>query len=111
MPTGPIKCMFRALQGMQHFIKTNHGISKDSYGASYLDGKPVQGSGQGNGASPTIWALISTPLLNMMRTLGHGVSLETPIKKDQIQLVGCSFVDDTDLLQTPTLESTPLVQC
>ena len=47
----------------------------------------------------------------MMRTLGYGVSLETPMKKDPVQFVGCSFVDDTDLLQTPALGSTPLAQC
>ena len=100
MPLGPIKCMLQALQGMKHYIKTSHGISTSSYGATLEDGKPVQGSGQGNGASPTIWALISTPLLNMVRSLGHGVALTTPLSKEAIKFVGCSFVDDTDLLQT-----------
>ena len=95
---------------MKHFIKTSFGISDRSYGESRLDGKQVQGSGQGNGASPTIWALISTPLLNMMRTLGFGVSLKAPLSQETTNFVGCSFVDDTDLLQSSTTSSTPLAQ-
>ena len=73
MPLGPMKCMLESLQGMKHFIRTAYGLSTESYGSTYQDGKPVQGSGQGNGASPTIWALISTPLLNMIRSQGFGV--------------------------------------
>ena len=35
-----------------------------------------------------------------MRSLGFGVSFQTPISNLPIKFVGCSFVDDTDLLQT-----------
>lgn len=111
MTLAPITCMFTTLQQMQHFIRTGYGLSDKSYGVSLKDGKPVQGSGQGNGASPTIWALISTPLLNMVRTLGFGVSLKAPLTKEETKFVGCSFVDDTDLLQTAPSPSTPLTQC
>ena len=102
MPLEPIVCMLTTLQQMKHFIRTSHGISSLSYGNKLIDNKPVQGSGQGNGASPTIWTLISTPLLNMMKSLGFGVSLTAPISAANTKFVGCSFVDDTDLLQTST---------
>ena len=85
-------------------------MSNTTYGASYKERKPVQISGEGNGASPTIWALISTPLFNMMRTLGFGVSLQSPLSQETTKFVGCSFVD-TDLLQTAPMASGPLITC
>ena len=108
MPIEPIVSMFTALQDMQHYVKTAHGISTHTYGCRTHEGKPVQGSGQGNGASPTIWTLLSSPLLSMMRKLGFGVSLHSPLSKEHTRFVGCSFVDDTDLLQTGSSPNTPL---
>ena len=43
MPLAPIQCLFQTLQDMKHYIKTSYGISKDSYGATRVEGKPVQG--------------------------------------------------------------------
>ena len=100
MPIEPILCMLQSLQNMTHHVRTAHGLSSSTYGCSLLDGKPVQGSGQGNGASPTIWTLISSPLLEMMRRLNFGVTFSSPLSNEDISFVGCSFVDDTDLLQT-----------
>ena len=100
MPIEPILCMLRSLQKMTHYVRTAHGLSTNTYGCSLNNGKPVQGSGQGNGASPTIWTLISSPLLTMMRKLNFGVTFSSPLSKEAICFVGCSFVDDTDLLQT-----------
>ena len=96
MPQEPVVCMLKTLQDMQHYVKTAHGISNLTYGLTRQDGKPVQGSGQGNGASPTIWTLISSPLLSMMRKLGFGASFQSPVSKEVVRFVGCSFVDDTD---------------
>ena len=84
MPLGPIKCLLKSLQEMKHYVKTAHGISKHSYGCLLHDEKPVQGSGQGNGASPTIWTLISSPLLSMMRTLGFGADFKSPLSNESI---------------------------
>ena len=110
MPLAPITCMLQTLQDMKHYVKTAHGISNLHYGHLRCDNKPVQGSGQGNGASPTLWTLISSPLLSMMRSLGFGVSLHSPISNELIHFVGCSFVDDTDLLQTSPSQEVPLHQ-
>ena len=100
MPIEAILCMLQSLQNMTHHVKTVHGLSTNTYGCSLIDGKPVQGSGQGNGASPTIWTLISSPLLTMMKQLNFGVTFSSPLSKEEVRFVGCSFVDDTDLLQT-----------
>lgn len=48
-----------------------------------------------------MWALISTPLLNLLREEGCGAYFQTSIVGEQIHFVGYSFVDDTDLLSVP----------
>jgi hypothetical protein len=55
---------------------------------------------QGNGAGPLIWAVISSPLLQIMKEEGFGTLFPTSIMDDKIQSVGCTFVGDTDLVQT-----------
>ena len=55
------------------------------------------GIGQGNRLGPTLWCLISTILFQMMQKAGHGVSIVAALSLSLIQLVGFSFVDDTDL--------------
>ena len=116
LPPAPLISMFKTLQIMKHHIRTGYGISHTSYGQSLRNGKPTQGSGQGNGASPCLWVMISTPLLNMMRSENLGAKFITPISKEKINFVGCSFVDDTDLVctsfdsQTQLEDLAPLLQ-
>ena len=62
---------------------------------------PIHGTGQGNGASPAIWAVVSTPILNMLRAEGYGAFFECPITKERAEMVGFAFVDDTDLVTVP----------
>lgn len=97
VPIEPIKSMFYTIQQLSHQIRTVFGDSETSYQA--FDGiTPVHGVGQGNGAGPQIWALVSTPVLNMLRSLDHGAKFQAPISGKQMTLVGFSFVDDTDLV-------------
>ena len=58
---------------------------------------PISGIGQGNGLGPTLSALISSKLLLMMHTAGHGVRVTSALTNSIIFLVGFTFVDDTDL--------------
>ena len=44
-----------------------------------------------------MWALVSTPVLNMLRAEGCGAYFQTAITGDEIRFVGYAFVDDTDL--------------
>ena len=68
-PVEPIICMFTSIQNLQHRIRTVFGDSEVGFsGALYV--VPIQGVGQGNGAGPQIWAVVSTPVLNMLRSLG-----------------------------------------
>jgi hypothetical protein len=60
-PKPVVHSMFETLQQLRHHVRTRYGDSKESYDAAASD-IPIQGLGQGNGAGPTIWALISTPV-------------------------------------------------
>ena len=60
----------------------------------------MQGVYQGNGGGPTIWAVVSSPLLQIMKEEGFGTFFKVSLTNDTIGLVGYAFVDDTDLIQT-----------
>jgi hypothetical protein len=60
----------------------------------------MHGIGQGNGTGPAIWAVLSTPILNLLHKLGFGCFLITPITNIPPKNVGYSFADDTDLIQS-----------
>jgi hypothetical protein len=98
IPLPPIECMLTCIQQMDHFIRTTHGDSDISYSSKHT-AIPFQGVLQGNGAAPSIWVAVSTPLLNMMRTAKHGLQMTSAITKEKSNIVGYAFVDDTDLVQ------------
>jgi hypothetical protein len=95
----PIICMFTTIQNLEHYIRTVYGDSELSF-TGKLWAVPIQGVGQGNGAGPQIWAVVSTPVLNMLRHEGYGVYFRTAITGTTISFVGYAFVDDTDLCVT-----------
>ena len=94
-----VVCMFSTLQNLRHTIRTAFGDSETSYGG---DGwvVPLQGIYQGNGAGPLIWAVVSSPLLEILRAEGCGTFFKACLDKEEIRLAGYAFVDDTDLIQT-----------
>ena len=71
LPIQPVKCMLVTIQNMKHHVRTAFGES-DSFMANE-DMLPFQGCLQGNGSGPTLWLAVSAPLMEMMRTAGHGV--------------------------------------
>lgn len=89
------------LVGMEMKIRTAHGISKVKYGGLEWEKFP-HGIGQGNGYGPAIWALISSPLLYILREKGYGTSIESPITREALRMAGFSFVDDTDQCEMTT---------
>jgi len=107
--------MFSTIQRLQHHIRTLFGDSQISAGTD-LWAVPISGIGQGNGAGPQIWAVVSTPILDILRDAGYGATFKLAISGASVSFVGYSFVDDTDLVQTgPSLLSTsqevlPLMQ-
>jgi hypothetical protein len=67
-PIGTILLMFVTLQKMKHFIGSAYGLSSTSFTSGDVS---FQGLGQGNGAGPTGWTVVSAPIINMIRTAGY----------------------------------------
>jgi hypothetical protein len=86
--------MFTTLQKMQHFIGTAVGVSSTSFKGMDV---PFQGLGQGNGAGPTGWAVVSAPIINMVRAAGYGAAFVSAISCAIVSFVCYAFVDDMDL--------------
>ena len=95
-PVQPLISLFSTLQELRQHIRTSAGDSEDFFDGSHTD-IPMQGVGQGNGAGPAIWAVVSTPALKLLSIEDLGVLFTSAINKEEITLVGFAFVDDCDL--------------
>ena len=98
-----LKFVLLILQKMQHKVATGYGVYEPSYAADSKE-ITIQGIGQGNGAGPTVWAVISSPLFEMLRSTGFEIELISCLLDTSVTLVGYSFVDDTDILFTTDSE-------
>jgi len=98
VPRSVVDCLFTTLQNAFHHARTGYGDFSGSYGGP-LWLLPIHGIGQGNGVGPAIWAVVSTPLLNILRELGFGFKYVSPFNCKLINFSGFAFVDDTDLIQ------------
>ena len=89
-------CMFTTLQEMKHHIRTIFGDSTTIFDSMEdLHAVPLnqeitqtkaeevilQGIGQGNGAGPQIWAVVSSPILEMLRTAGFVCSFKSQFQE------------------------------
>ena len=93
--------MIGTLEQVKHYVRTTYGDSTTSYQGIEI---PFQGIGQGNGAGPAIWLIVSVPIINMLKTAGFGLRMRTPISKDEFEFVCYTFVDDTDLVHSPSAD-------
>ena len=99
LPIEPITCMIITIQQMEHIIRTGFGDSDMTMSGAEETDIPFQGILQGNGSGPVLWLAVSAPLIEMMRTRGHGIKYQTPLSYEKDELVGFAFVDDTDLVE------------
>ena len=95
--------MFKVLQETKHHMKTGFGCSKRAYRNEPM---PQQGSGQGNGAGPTLWTLISTKLIMMLLRKGHGVKFLSATNLTLVSFVYFSLMDNNDIPVTGEPHST-----
>jgi len=108
-------CMFTTLQNLHHHVHTLYSDS-EVWGSTDIWGVPVSGIGQGNSTGPQIWAVVSTPILDLLCQEGFDAACKASISNNNISFVSYSFVNDMDLIQTgPTIDSTcddiiPLMQ-
>jgi len=115
VPKTTLICLFTTRQNLQHHVRMLYRDST-TWEGNKVWAVPVAGIGQGNGAGPQIWAVISTLILDLLWQEGYGAAFKAAVSGDQIQFIGYSLMDDTDLIQTgPTIKSTmsdtlPLMQ-
>jgi hypothetical protein len=62
--------MFETIQNCRHVIRTAYGDSTRSYGGQSSYDLPPMGVGQGNGAGPQMWAVLSSTLFLAMHMEG-----------------------------------------
>lgn len=99
LPRKTVISMLEPIRRMTHKIRTAYGDSEMTYGGEEWERDP-HGILQGNGAGPAIWALVSSPLLELLRIRGFGATLHGCIGKTFFHMCGFAFVDDADIVQT-----------
>jgi len=104
VPKKIINFLFTTLQEAVHRVRTGFGDSKSFYGGKVWL-VPIHGIGQGNGAGPAIWAVVSTPLLNVLREKGFGWEVICPLSSSYFRFVGYAIVDDMDVIQSALTDS------
>ncbi len=91
-----VATMLKTIQEMKFFLRTAYGDSTD-FAGSTIEVK-TQGLGQGNGASPAGWCVISIMILRAHGKKGHGAQFVAPMSCMKQSLSAILYVDDMDLL-------------
>ena len=101
IPSGPIASMFETYQNTQFHSKSVHGKSKITFGGleDGFSAKP-QGMGQGNGAGPPVWAIVSSRMFQILKKRNLVAKFSRPISAKELELCGFAFVDDSDIIAT-----------
>jgi len=98
VPKPALVCMFTTLQNLQYHVRMLYGDST-LWAGTEIWAVPVARISQGNRAGPQIWAVVSTPILDLLQQEGYGATFQASVSGNLIQFVGYSFVNDTDLIQ------------
>jgi len=109
VPKSVVNGLFFTLQLAKYKVRTGYGDSETEYG-SIENEAPMHGICQGNGAGPSIWAVLSSPILSMMKEKGYGLVYISPISRSKTSFSGYTFVDNTDLLQVLPLASRQMLE-
>jgi len=104
-PTQAVQSMTKMIHRMQHHIQTAYGDSKQAASRKTWN-KLIAGIGLGNIAGPSIWAAVSSPMFDIMQQNGFYALLTGAISWQQREILGFTFIDDTDLCVTHTSDST-----
>ena len=91
-PPGPLTMWEQALLNIVHRVKTAHGITDASY--CYSPASPIIGPGQGSRGGPAACSTATSPLLEAMDRLGHGVHFCDPAQHLQYLSTVNMFIDD-----------------
>mmetsp|Transcript_35837 Transcript_35837/g.55132 ORF Transcript_35837/g.55132 Transcript_35837/m.55132 type:complete len:146 (-) Transcript_35837:62-499(-) len=108
VPESATIAMFSTIQQLKHYVQTVHGDSQQYY--SNREATSIYGVGQGNGAGPAIWAVVSSPLLDIRRQAGYGYKIIGGVSKQALHIVSFGYVDDFDLIQAAKSPSEVVTQ-
>ena len=108
IPPEAAQSMITSIGLITHSIRTAHGDSTLRYGGNTWLRLP-HGICQGNGAGPAIWACVSSPLFDILRNEGYGVTHISAITGVIFNLAGFAFVDDADLFQSISASDRQLI--
>jgi len=106
-PHSAVRSMIQTLAHLNHHIRMAFGDSESSQG--FGKGQGIAGIGQGNGVGPHIWAAVSTPLFEIMRSDRFIAKFICALLQQQKELAGLAFVDDTDLIVNDDTNTTATV--
>ena len=95
-PKPAVQSMVTTIHGMQHHMRLTYGDSTTHQGRAQWT-SPIAGIGQGNGAGPQIWAVVSTPLFQILTTKGFIAQIICTMSNHKLEIAGFRFVDDIDL--------------
>ena len=67
----------------------------------------IMGLCQRNGCAPQLWSIISSIVFSLLRTQGLGIHFVKYFTMEIAKLVGLSYIDDCDMIQSDNdIEST-----
>ena len=95
-----IQCMFSTVQRLVHHVRTAFGQSEGTFGGDNHNFElPPQGTGQGNGAAPAIWSILSSTIFQLLHKDNYSTPFRYAISAGLFRLCGFSYVDDCDLIR------------
>ena len=87
---------------MVHNIRTTFGDSEESYRGNNIEDwdNYAQGVLEGSVSGPQILSILSSIIFEILHTRGYSVDFCSSLLKSLFSLMGFSYVDDCDLLQS-----------
>jgi len=102
--------MLTTIKDMRHHTCTVHGDST-RFASRQTWNQLVAGIGQGNGAGPAIWAVVSSPLFTIMQEDGFLATVICAMTQHEVLFSGFAFVDDTDLCVSGQRDGSHMARC
>jgi hypothetical protein len=104
MSTEAVKIHSETLRSMHYSVKTQFGLSRDSYTGTADE--PLFGTGQGSGASPAAWLSLVVLIMNTLdKVVKERVNFRSPDYLEHHTRLIDAFVDDTSLSFTTEPDS------
>jgi hypothetical protein len=108
IPINPIESMFSTIQDIKYVTRTVFGDSEKRFGGQEEFLFKPQGLGQGNGAGPSTWSVVSSKMFEVLHFRNCATSFTSPITKDTTKICGFAFVDDLDIIVSSGNSNNPI---